>query len=141
MSEKKTIQRLVSLSDTDLTVSNPEEDVRGRKVLDRVGEELGEVDDLLLDEQDSKVRFLRIASGGFLGIGEDHSVIPIDAITRIDEDHVHLDQTREKVAGAPRYDPTLALEDSGYWGGVYGYYGYAPYWGPGYVYPGYPFYV
>ncbi len=63
----------------------------------------------------------------------------MDAVTRIDDDHVHVDQTREHITGAPTYDPDLAY-DQEYYGGLYGYYGYQPYWGPGYVYPGYPYY-
>jgi hypothetical protein len=73
-------------------------------------------------------------------MGGDTVLIPVDAITRINDDQVSIDQTREHVAGAPRYDPTL-VADRDYWGGIYGYYGYAPYWGPGYIYPGYPYYV
>jgi len=52
---------------------------------------------------------------------------------------VVVDQTRERIAGSPAYDPDLTY-DQGYYGGLYGYYGYAPYWGPGYAYPGYPMY-
>jgi sporulation protein YlmC with PRC-barrel domain len=130
---------LVKLGDTDLTVANPDEDIRGRKVVDRQGEELGHVDALLIDDRESKVRFLRIASGGFLGLGEHTFLLPVDAITRITADQVTVDQTRERVAGAPRYDPDLVY-DRDYYGDVYGYYGYGPYWAPGYVYPAYPFY-
>ena len=60
--------------------------------------------------------------------------------SKIDDDHVHVDQTRERVAGSPAYDPDLAYEQD-YYGGLSGYYGYAPYWGAGYVYPGYPYYA
>ena len=129
---------LVKLSDSNRTVANPDEDVRGRKVVDRNGDDLGTVDDLMIDDRELKVRFLRIASGGFLGIGETHFMLPVDAITRITDDEVHVDQTRERIAGAPRYDPQLM--DDHHWTDVYGYYGYAPYWGPGYVYPPYPYY-
>jgi sporulation protein YlmC with PRC-barrel domain len=131
--ETATLERL---SDTDLTVAQPSQDVRGRKVVDRAGEDLGEVDDLLIDGEEKRVRFLHVASGGFLGLGESKSMIPVDAISSIDEDKVHLDKTREDVAKAPPYDPELTI-DAGYWNGVYGYYGYAPFWSPGYVYPGY----
>ena len=129
---------LRKLGDTALTVADPNEDVRGRKVIDRFGEELGTVDDLMIDDREQKVRFLRVASGGFLGIGESHFMLPVEAITSITDDEVRVDQTRERIAGAPRYDPDLA--DAGYWGGLYGYYGYPPYWAPGYVYPPYPYY-
>ena len=130
---------LHKLSDMDLTVADPAEDIRGRKVRDRNGEDIGEVDDLFVDEEAIKVRFLQIASGGFLGIGETKFLVPVDAITRITDDTVHIDQTGDRVAGAPRYDPALAEEPD--WLGYYGYYGYGPYWRAGYAYPPYPYYV
>ena len=130
---------LVKLGDTDLTVANEAEDIRGRTVVDRNGEELGHVDALLIDDRESKVRFLRIASGGILGIGETTFLLPVDAVTQITADRVVVDQTRERVAKAPTYDPELTY-DREYYGGLYGYYGYGPYWAPGYVYPTYPLY-
>ena len=101
---------LRKLGDTGLTVADPNEDVRGMKVIDRSGEELGEVDDLMIDDREHKVRFLRVASGGFLGIGESHFMLPVEAITRISEDEVQVNQTRERIAGSPRYDPDLTNE-------------------------------
>jgi sporulation protein YlmC with PRC-barrel domain len=132
--------KLVKLDDTDLTVADSAEDVRGRRVLDKNGQEIGKVDALMIDDQEAKVRSLQVGSGGFLGMGKDKTLIPVDAVRRVDEDHVHIDETRERVAGAPPYDPALTYDQS-YWGGLYGYYGYGPYWAPGYVYPRYPFYV
>lgn len=129
---------LLRLGDSGLTVADPVEDVRGRKVVDRAGQEIGTVDDLLIDDRQHKVRFLRVAEGGVLGFGETHVLIPVDAVTRVTDNAVHVDQTREHVAGAPRYDPKLA--DVQYWGDLYGYYGYGPFWAPGYAYPAYPFY-
>ena len=126
------------LGETGLTVSFPEEDIRGRTVLDRAGEELGTVDDLLVDDAEHKVRFLQVASGGLLGLGEQKVMIPVDAISRITDEAVQVDQGRERVAGAPHYDPSITHDT--YWEDVYGYYGYGPYWTPGYTYPAYPFY-
>jgi sporulation protein YlmC with PRC-barrel domain len=129
---------LVKLSDTNLTLADRAEDIRGRDVFDTAGEEVGEVDDLFVDEQEQKVRFLQVASGGFLGLGATKFLIPVDAITRITEDAVYISQTRERLAGVPRYDPSLV--DERYLRDVYGYYGYSPYWGPDYRYPSYPYY-
>lgn len=129
---------LVRLKDTDLTTTDPRDDVRGRKVVDRDGEEVGKVEGLLIDEDEKRVRFLEVGSGGFLGIGEDKRLIPVDAVTGVDEDQVHIDARREHVAGSPGYDPDLEPDES-YYGDLYGYYGYPPYWGPGYVYPPYPY--
>lgn len=131
--------RLVKLDEIDQTVADSDEDIRGRKVFDVNGEEIGKVNDLLVDAQEHKVRFLEVASGGFLGIGKDTTFIPVDAIVNITEDDVILDQTRERVAGAPVYDPDVVRERDSH-GGLLDYYGFAPYWGPGYVYPAYPHY-
>ncbi len=129
---------LVKLGDTDLTVADSAPDVRGRKVIDRHGDEIGMVDDLLIDDRESKVRFLRVGAGGFLGIGEQHFLIPVDAVTKIDADHVHIDRERAGLRGVPTYDPELTY-DVDYYGNVYGWWGYGPYWGPGYTYPRYPY--
>jgi CBS domain-containing protein len=50
----------------------------------------------------------------------------------------YVNQSREQVAGAPRYDPTLVEER--YVSELYSHYGYPPYWGTDYHYPGYPYY-
>ena len=130
---------LQRMSETDLTLSDPAEDVRGRDVKDRHGEDVGHIDDLLIDE-DSRVRYLRVAAGGFLGIGEHTFLVPVDAITKIDSRHVHVDRTREHLSKTPAYDPELTYDED-YYTNLYGYYGYAPYWSAGYQNPGYPFYV
>ena len=127
------------LSRSDLTVRDPAEDIRERTVYDRDGNEIGHVKDLMIDREESKIRFLQLGAGGFLGIGEDTFLIPVDAITRIDDDGVWIDQSREHVAGGPTYQPDL-VSDIDYFGDVYGYYGYGPYWGVGYSYPAYPYY-
>ena len=129
---------LRSISDDKLETSDPAEDVRGRRVVDKTGEDIGHVDDLLVDDREHKVRFFRVAAGGFLGLGEAKFLIPVDAITKIDDKTVHVDQTRDHVASGPRYDPTLI--DEPYLNSVYGHYGYGPYWGAGYMYPMFPFY-
>ncbi|MEO7015644.1 MAG: PRC-barrel domain-containing protein [Leifsonia sp.] len=129
---------LVELSDTDETIKLGDEDIRSYSVKDTHGANIGKVDDLLVDLGENKVRFLVVGSGGFLGMGETKSFIPIDAINRITKDEVHIDQTREQVAEAPPYDPAL-VNNRRYHENTYGYYGYGPYWAAGYVYPGLPF--
>jgi sporulation protein YlmC with PRC-barrel domain len=144
MAQIETTATLVRLSDTELTVADPAADIRDRQVVDRDGEEVGEVDDLLIDDRDKRVRFLEVASGGFLGIGETKFLIPVEAITRISDETVYVNQARQYIAGAPHYDPDLIHQDAGeggYYGNVYRYYDYKPYWGPGYVYPPYPYYL
>lgn len=126
--------RLIRLSDSELSVATEVEDVRGRSVKDRAGQDLGRIEDLLIDPDERRVRFLVVGSGGFLGLGQQQSFIPVDAVSRVDEDVVTVDLTRENVAGAPAYDPDLTAEPS-YLESIYGYYGFIPFWGPGYVAP------
>ena len=132
-------RQLVKLGESDLALTTKDEDIRGRSVLDSAGEKIGEVKDLLIDQGEMKVRFLDVAGGGVLGIGDKHSLIPVDAITSIDEDNVYLSHGLEHVKGAPAYDPSLVPEDR-FFEDVYGYWGYTPYWTAGYMYPGYPTY-
>lgn len=131
--------KLLKLGDTDETIAAPDEDIRNRHVKDKDGADLGKVSDLLVDETERKVRFIEVASGGFLGIGQDKTFIPVDAITSITGDEVRIDQTREHLANAPAYDPDLVRERDTY-GSILDYYGYGPFWGPDYRYPDYPNY-
>ncbi|HEX5497584.1 MAG TPA: PRC-barrel domain-containing protein [Thermomicrobiales bacterium] len=139
MSVNTNTDTLVKLGDTDLQLADPHEDVRNRKVVDRAGDDIGHVDALLVDQRDHKVRFLQVAAGGFLGLGERKFVIPIDAVTSVTPKDVRIDQTRQHLIGSPAYDPDLVYKQD-YYSGLYGYYGYPPYWSPGYVYPPYPYY-
>jgi sporulation protein YlmC with PRC-barrel domain len=131
----RTDVRLVRLDDTDLTIADPNEDIRGYKVADQHGDELGKVDGLLIDAAERKVRFMEVAAGGFLGIGEKTFLLPVDTVTGIADDRVTIDRSREHVTGAPAYDPGVTQKAS-FWEETYGYYGYTPYWSAGYAYPG-----
>lgn len=131
---------LVKLSDTGETIKLGDEDIRTYSVMDKDGHRIGKVHDLLIDPKENTVRFMVVESGGFLGMGEAKSFIPIDAITGITLNQVHINQTRERVAGAPAYDPELVTTRD-YHQNSYNYYGFAPYWMGGYSYPGFPFRV
>lgn len=130
-------QGLVSLNHTGQTVADTSSDIRGRSVKIRAGEDIGKVDDLLIDPREDEVRFLVVASGGFLGLGKSKSFIPVEAITKVTDDAVHIDQSREKVAGAPAYDPEL-VNDMVYHERIFSHYGFNPSWSEGYSKPGDP---
>lgn len=132
------LNKLVRLSDTNLTLEQPAEDVRGSKVIDSAGEDIGHIDDLMIDDQQHKVRFLVVAAGGFLGIGEKKFWIPVDAVTATSTDQVNVDTTVAHIKDSPGYDPDIIASEP-YANDVYAYYGIAPYWGAGYIYPPYPF--
>ena len=123
---------LVRLTDANLMLSDPTQDIRNRKVIDQDGSDIGHISGLFVDNDQKKVRMLQVAAGGFLGLGERHFLVPVEAVSSITEDEVRISHTREHVVNSPPYDPTLidapkreALEP------YYGYYGYTPYWGGG----------
>lgn len=126
--------KLLKLSDSDLSLADGGADVRGRKVIDASGEEIGKVDDLLIDDSERKVRMLRVKHGGFLGIGADHFLVPVDAITSVTTDELHIDRDRSRLEDVPVYDPNVEHQPSEF-EDVYGWWGYPTYWSPGYSYP------
>ncbi|GIF06641.1 PRC-barrel domain-containing protein [Actinoplanes siamensis] len=130
---------LIKLSDSDQMVGDPAEDIRGRKVHDRDGHDLGRVDDLLIDPEEHKVRMLHVGHGGILGFGAKSSYIPIEAIRAIDDEVVHVAEPKQIIAEAPVYDPAL-IDATDYYDQLYRHYGYPPFWSAGYLYPGYPYY-
>ena len=123
------VPALSRLHDIDETVAGSDEDIRGRMVKDKDGRDIGKIEHLLIDDAEQKVRFMEVGSGGFLGLGETKSFIPVEAITRITADDVYISPSREHVAGAPRYDPDLVANDPGYFSDLYPYYGYEGYQG------------
>ncbi|MEU4428840.1 PRC-barrel domain-containing protein [Actinoplanes sp. NPDC024001] len=123
---------LMRLGDSDQTLADPADDIRGCTVLDRDGNEIGEVDDLLIDPEHRKVRLLRVEHGGLLGIGATPLFLPVETVERVTDEAVGIDRSRAQVAAAPGYAPELVDRDKDL-ANLYGYYGYTPYWAAGYL--------
>jgi len=85
---------LRKLQDLDRTVATPAEDIRGRMAKDKDGHDLGTIDGLLVDAVGQKVRFMEVATGGILGLGQTKSLIPVEAITRVTDDEVYISGRR-----------------------------------------------
>jgi sporulation protein YlmC with PRC-barrel domain len=113
---------MVLLSDSEQMMTDPDQDIRGRKVRDRDGNELGKIDDLLIDQEHKKVRLLRVEHGGLFGIGATPLYIPVNAVERVTDDEVVISRSRVQVAEAPHYDPEL-IDGDKYFADLYRYYG------------------
>ncbi len=120
---------MVRLHDTDVTLADPADDLRGRKVADRDGLEVGVVEDLIIDAAERRARFLEIDAADDSGLSLLKQLVPVDTITRIDDGVVHISPDRMMVAGGPGYDPAAVLERP-YYAAVYGYYDCPPFWWP-----------
>jgi sporulation protein YlmC with PRC-barrel domain len=125
---------LMRLGDSTHMLADPGQDIRGRKVVDQEGNEIGKVGDLLIDTEHHKVRLLRVEHGGLFGVGVTPLFIPVETVERVTDDVVGIDQSRRSVAEAPEYDPEL-IDGDEHMTELYRHYGYAPYWATGHVPP------
>ena len=91
------VPKLVKLSDSGLRLQDKASDVRGLGVFTRDGEQLGSVEDFYVDTLAREVRFLEVGAGGFMGLGEKHFLIPVEAVTAFREGGVTVDESGEEV--------------------------------------------
>ena len=129
-STSRSMVGLVELGDTEQMVAQPTEDIRGRTVRASDGSSLGRVDELLIDQNEHRVRMLRVSGGGFLGLGATAFFIPVEAVFKVDDDTVYVTTLRDQVAGAPHYDPDLS-DIREHYDRIYRHYGFTPYRGMG----------
>ena len=83
------------------------------------------------------MRLIEISSGGFLGFGKTHVLVPVDTITRVDKWVVYINRHRDHIASSPAYDPKLI--DQTFIDQLYKHYSLTPYWTDGYSYPAFPY--
>ncbi len=114
---------LIKLRDSDLPRGATAKAMLDGDVYDRDGEKLGSVKDLYVNTEDEDVRFLDVGAGGFLGLGEKHFMVPMEAVTDMSGGGVTIEQSREKVEGSPELD-TKGVPEDAYQQEVYDYYGY-----------------
>jgi sporulation protein YlmC with PRC-barrel domain len=100
-------------------------------VKNRKGEDLGKIEELMIDLSNGRISYAVLSFGGFLGIGDKFFAIPWEALSvdTVDE-KVILDVDQQKLENAPGFDkdnwPQTA--DTTWLVDVYKYYGYDPYW-------------
>ena len=88
---------LVKLDDFGGEVGKHWQNARGRPVLDKNGDEVGTVEELYVWEEPSTVHLIKVS-------GEEGSfLIPVHAVTSVDDDGVKLETARSKVTDSPEY--------------------------------------
>ncbi len=98
---------LIKLSDSEFRLEDGALDIRGLGVFNRNGEQMGSVEDLYVDTEERKVRFLDVGAGGFLGLGEKRFLIPVEAVTNFREGGVTVGDSREKISETPPLDTKI----------------------------------
>ncbi len=110
------------------------ENVQGYAVRDINNETVGRVEDLVVDSEAGRVRFLEIADDGILGlgIGRERHLVPVDVVQDVAGDTVFLKTTHNLVDLAPHRGP---LSDALYVGQVLNHFGCTPFWSSDYRAP------
>ena len=104
MQSTTTTMPLVSLKSGNVQLTNTNEDILRRTVVDRDGQEVGRVDDVFVDPTERRARFLAVKSGDILGFGGKKFLIPVEAIHTVDADQVMISETRDRILGGPEVD-------------------------------------
>jgi sporulation protein YlmC with PRC-barrel domain len=103
----------------------------GDRVRNSAGEDLGKIEEIMLDVPTGRVAYAVLSFGGFLGLGNKLFAVPWEALTLNERDHEFiLNVDKEQLENAPGFDkdnwPDMADPQ---WGSqVFQHYGYKPYW-------------
>ena len=112
---------LVKLDDFEGEVQEHWRDARGIKVLDKNGDEVGAVEELYVWQDSSTVHLLVVAAD------DRHFLLPVHAVTNVDEEGVKVETSKDKILGSPEYNPDEVpdeVPDAEARRAAYDYYGY-----------------
>lgn len=103
----------------------------GDKVVNRNGENLGDIKDIMIDVENGRVAYAVLEFGGFLGLGSKLFAVPLSAMKVDTDNHQFVfDQSKETLENAPGFDkdswPNFA--DRTWGASVHSHYGVRPYW-------------
>ncbi|AAM31489.1 photosystem reaction center subunit H [Methanosarcina mazei] len=104
--------------------------IKGDKVINTAGEDLGKIEELMLDLRDGRIAYAVLSFGGFLGLGNKLFAIPWSALSlRVHEHAFVLDIPKEVLEKAEGFDKDNWPVTNREWlSSMYSYYGYQPYW-------------
>lgn len=104
--------------------------IKGDKVVNKAGEHLGKIEELMIDLEDGRVAYAALSFGGFLGLGSKLFAIPWRALQMKLHDHaILLDIPKDILEKAEGFDKDHWPVTNREWlSAMYSYYGYQPYW-------------
>jgi sporulation protein YlmC with PRC-barrel domain len=103
----------------------------GDEVRNVEGEDLGNLEEIMIDIDSGSIAYAVLSFGGFLGMPNKLFAIPWDALTLDPDEKVFIiDVDKETLENAPAFDknhwPDMSDKE---WGkNIYSYYGFSPYW-------------
>ena len=104
----------------------------GEAVVNRQDENLGKIDELVIDAREGRLAYAVLSFGGFMGMGNKLFAMPWRAFEFSNtENKLILNVDKEMLKTAPGFDKDAKWPDFAdrTWGdGVYKHYGLEPYW-------------
>jgi sporulation protein YlmC with PRC-barrel domain len=103
----------------------------GDRVRNRAGEDLGKIEEIMIDLESGRVAYAVLSFGGFLGIGDKLFAVPWESLELNAAEHEFiLDVDKQTLENAPGFDkdnwPDMADQT---WGAqLHAHYGQEPYW-------------
>ncbi len=114
------------------------EHLNGTEVQNRQGENIGEIDKVLVDVKSGQIGFVTLKSGGVLGMGEERYIVPFNALQNdttqrtegalgMSQMRFTLNKSKDQLKKVPEGDIEEALtQDQSR--GIHEHYGVSPYW-------------
>ena len=105
--------------------------ISGDKVVNRQGEDLGDIKDLMIDVDNGRVAYAVLEFGGFLGMDSKMFAVPLSAMEIDTENHRFVfSQSKETLESAPGFDKDdwPDFSDRAWGASVHSHYGVRPYW-------------
>jgi sporulation protein YlmC with PRC-barrel domain len=109
-------------------------DIKGHKVVNKNAEDLGKIDDYMLDLETGRIAYAVLSFGGWFGVGNKLFAIPWSAFTvQLFENDLRLvlNVDKEILKKAQGFDKSQLPLNYTDLSSVYTYYGYKPYWQSG----------
>jgi hypothetical protein len=103
--------------------------IKSDRVVNKAGEDLGRIEELMIDLKDGRVAYAVLSFGGFMGMSDKLFAIPWNSLTCNVHEHAFiLDLSKDVLQNAEGFDrDKWPLTREGLTG-TYTYYGYQPYW-------------
>jgi sporulation protein YlmC with PRC-barrel domain len=106
-------------------------EVNGRKVINRQGESLGKVEEVMIDSVPGRVAYAVVSFGGFLGLGDKLFAVPWNSLDwDVEREAFVMNADKEFLKNAPGFDKNNwpNMSDTSWRSNVYSYYSATPYW-------------
>jgi sporulation protein YlmC with PRC-barrel domain len=122
-------RELERLTHSGVQLGDPAADLRDREVLDRDGQHVGTVADMLVEPDSGTPRLLEVESGGgVFGLGRKSRLIPVEVVSGGDPRTVYVERGRDEILSTDPYQPSDGDEEESQYASAYAAYDLPPYW-------------